>query len=263
MTRTIHRVAAAVVFGAFALSACSAGGTVEGTDRTTTTGGSPTTGSTEPPEETTTTDGGGTPRPTEPPEETTTTKVRAGIIEVTEAGFSTYLDYDDSTRATAGAVLVNNSGSDASFVEVIFTFLDASGKPVATETTYVEAIEANGVGHAGVEMVELHGEPTEIEVAVVADEDFTLVGTVIPITVEGVEPSSWGDGVTVRGIATNDGSDPIEMASVACVLRSGGEIVGSAWGYLDTIVPGSSILWDADGSVPANDAECSASFTDF
>lgn len=179
-------------------------------------------------------------------------------IELAETGFSTYTDYDDTPAASAGAVLKNNGGATAEYFEVVFTFKDASGKPVGTESTTVYAVAPGAVGYASVGGVDLTGEPTSVDAASVVDEDSFIDTLALPVTVEGVVPEEYGDGIQVNGIAENKSDQVLEYFSVTCVLRSGGKIVGGADGTLDTLVPGGSIAWEATGPVKADAAECSA-----
>lgn len=193
-------------------------------------------------------------------EETTTTAAPdKPDVEVTETGFSLYAAYDDSQRATAGAILTNKGGQEATFIEVVFSFKDAAGKPVATESSYVYAIDPGGVGYAEVSGVEGAAEAATVDVAAIVEEDSFWDGFVVPLVVEGVAPEDYGDGVEVKGIAENPSEEVLESVTVTCILRSGGKIVGGASGYLDTLVPGGSIAWDATGPVPAESAECAGS----
>ncbi|MEZ5183015.1 MAG: FxLYD domain-containing protein [Acidimicrobiales bacterium] len=195
-------------------------------------------------------------------DETTTTEAEASAgpaIEVAETGFSTYQGYDDSTQATAGAVLENTGDSAALYFEVVFSFKDASGKPVGTETDTVYAVGPGEIGYAEVQMVDLTGEPATVEASAVVDDESFFDATSLAITVEGVSPEDYGDGVEVNGIASNETDTIYEYFTVSCVLRAGGKIVGGAQGSLDTLVPGGSITWTASGPVPADAAECAAS----
>lgn len=194
-------------------------------------------------------------------EDTTTTEAEAdgATIEVAETGFSLYTAYDDSTEATAAAVLTNTGDAPAEFFEVIFSFKDANGKPVGTETDTVYAVAPGETGYAVVDMVELTGEPATVEATAVVDEDSFIEVAALPVSVEGVAPEEYGDGVQVNGIAENKSDDIYEYFTVTCVLRSGGKIVGGARGSLDTLVPGGSITWTATGSAKADAAECAAS----
>ena len=194
--------------------------------------------------------------------EPTTTAAGTGDPKVTisEAGMSVGAGYDDSPRGYAGAVLVNAGTSSATFFEVIFTFKNAEGLPVGTETTYVYAIDPGGTAHAAVESVSLQGPATSVDASVVIDEGFGLyTGMVLPVTVTSVGPSSFG-GVSVAGTASNPSSEVVESGGVQCVLRRGGKIVGGVTTSLDTLVAGGSIAWDtsvSDEFVSADAAECS------
>lgn len=194
-------------------------------------------------------------------QESTTTAVEASTgptIEVSETGFSVYTDYDDSQVATAGAVLQNAGDEAANFFEVVFSFKDASGKPVGTETATVYAVGPGETGYAIVDSVDLTGEPATVDASAVVDDDSFFEGVSVPVTVEGLAKEEFGDGIEVNGIASNETDEVYEYLGVSCVLRAGGRIVGGASGSLDTLVPGGSITWTARGSVQADAAECSA-----
>jgi hypothetical protein len=194
---------------------------------------------------------------------TTTTKKSAGAsVEVTEVGLTSGTsEFDDAIRGNAGAVLKNNGDDPAVFFEVVFTFKDSTGKPVGTETTYVYAIDPGGVGHAGVDGVELTAQATTVEASAIVDDSmFDSDGLVVPVTVESAAPAEFG-GVSVRGIATNPNDEVVDGVSVTCVIRSGGKITGSASSSLDTMVAGGQIAWEATSftDLPVDTADCSAS----
>lgn len=198
----------------------------------------------------------------EPPAKTTTTAAKApsgSAIEVAETGFSVYKDYDDSSAATAGAVLKNTGDETAEYFEVVFSFKDASGKPVGTETATVYAVGAGKTGYAEVQGVDLTGDPVTVDASAVTDDESFIETATVPVTVEGVAKEEYGDGVEVKGIANNDTQEVYESFTVTCVLRAGGKIVGGAEGYLDTLVPGGAISWTATGPAQADAAECAAS----
>jgi hypothetical protein len=235
----------AVVAAALFLSACG------------TTGKAEVVGSTTP---TTTDDGSGgtTRRPT-----TTTRPSSDAAVTVTEVGMTAAPDRSGDLLATAGAVLTNTSRDDAVMFEVIFTFKDEAGRPVGTDTTYVNAISAGQKGYAAVDGVELQGTPTTVEaVPVVENDRYTAyVGTMLPTQVTSLAEREYV-GLVVAGTVTNTGDQVLKSAEVVCVLRRGGTVIGGVDGYLDTLTPGASAAWDATlYSVPvvADAAECSAS----
>src|SRR5699024_4113140 len=110
-------------------------------------------------------------------EERTEAEDEGEAIEVLEAGFGVYTAYDDEPRATAGAILQNNSDDTATYVEVTFVREDADGRPVGTESTRVYAIEAGEVGYAGISSVEFDGEIDSVSVAWVYEPDGFSIGS--------------------------------------------------------------------------------------
>ena len=203
------------------------------------------------------------PTPTTEAKTTTTTKpATGGTVEVIESGFSIYKDYEDADTATAGAVIENTSKNPAVFFDVVFTFLDEAGKPLGTQTTYVDNLEAGAKGYAVVDYVEVDGKVDRIEVDAVADAENYFEGTSLAVEVGSVGPESYGEGTVIKGTATNDTDELMENFSVTCVLRVKKKIVGGAEGYLDKILPGKSIAWEARGTVKADAADCAASSSD-
>ena len=190
---------------------------------------------------------------------TTTEPKKSGSVEVIESGFTVYKDYDDASTATAGAVIENTGKSDAVFFDVVFTFLDEDGKPLATQSSYVDHIAPGAKGYAAVDYVEVGGEVKSIDVDAVVEAESYLSGASLAVEVGSVGPESYGDGSVIKGTATNDTDEILENYTVTCVLRVKKKIVGGAEGYLDKILPGKSIAWDARGTVSADAADCAGS----
>jgi hypothetical protein len=196
--------------------------------------------------------------------ETTTTEQRAPAkLTVTEAGYSTYTDYDDSTAATGGAVITNEGEDDLADVEVIFNFLGADGKPVGTESTTLPAIESGGTGYASVGSVSLTGPVSSITVTTVPDDSeySDWDPTVLPVADVAVHREQY-TGYTITGNATNDTREVLESMEIDCIVRRGGAIVGGASSYLETAPPGQTIAFEvrfgSDG-VDIDAAECAVS----
>ncbi len=191
-----------------------------------------------------------------------TTVPSAGDDEVvaTEFGFSTGEGFDGELAANAGAVIENSGSSSAAFFEVVFTFTDDDGATVGTETAYVYAIEPGGTAHAAVDAVSLQGPATAVDATVViGDGSGFWTGTVVPVEVGEVVVDEFF-GLGVDGTATNPTAAPIQSASVQCVVREGGRIVGGASAVLDTIVPGGEVTWEAitfSDWLRGDSAECS------
>ncbi len=165
-------------------------------------------------------------------------------VVATEIGFSTGEGFDGAPSANAAAVLRNSGTTSASFFEVVFTFTDADGNTVGTETAYVDAIGPDGTAHAVVDAVPLQGTPTKVEAVAVIDEQGFWTGTQIPVEVTDVSTDDFF-GLQVSGTATNPTDEPVQAASVQCVVRDGDTIVGGATATLDTIVPGGEVAWEA------------------
>jgi hypothetical protein len=183
-----------------------------------------------------------------------------GEVVATEFGFSTGEGFDGELAANAGAVIENSGSSSAAFFEVVFTFTDDGGATVGTETAYVYAIEPGGTAHAAVDAVSLQGPATAVDATVViGDGSGFWTGTVVPVEVGEVVVDEFF-GLGVDGTATNPTAAPIQSASVQCVVREGGRIVGGASAVLDTIVPGGEVTWEAitfSDWLRGDSAECS------
>lgn len=192
--------------------------------------------------------------------ETTTTARKSGPeVVVVETGLTVGPGYDGQPSATAGAVLRNDGDEKAVFFEVIFTFKDAGGTAVGTETTYLDAIEPGGVGHAAVDGVSLQGEAVSVDASAVVGEDSIWEGSVFPVAVTSVGPDQYM-GIRVTGTADNPGDSVLKGGSVTCILRSGGRIVGGFETYLDTMTPGAQVAWEGHSmmeGLTADAAECS------
>ena len=81
----------------------------------------------------------------------------------------------------------------------------------------------------------------------------------VPVKVSGVTIDEFF-GLQVAGTASNPTKESIQGASVQCVVREGGEIVGGASAVLDTIVPGGEVSWEAisfSDWLRGDSAECS------
>ena len=203
----------------------------------------------------------GAAEPNEDPPTTTTTQASEEPT-VVDAGFSTYPALDE-TWATAGAVIANPSSESFAFVEVVFT-LKAAGKPIATETSYVDLLPANGEAYANVDIIQnLTATPDEIEVTVVTNEDGIFSDPedypALPLTVTGVSADDFGAKVT--GTIKNPTDEVLSSTTISCVMTSAGKIVGGIAGYADTLAPGGEIAWEATNTfegVAFDAAKCSA-----
>lgn len=192
------------------------------------------------------------------PRSTTTAVPKAPTVEITDSGFSTYEGYDEQL-ATAGAVLENTGKTDAVFFDVVFTFLDADGKPVATETAYVYHLAAGETGYAALTYVQPTGKVKSVEVEALVEAESYSEGSSLEVEVGAVGAEEYGDGTAIIGTATNETDAVLDGYQVNCVLRSKKKIVGGAEGYLDKIGVGKSVAWEARGPVRGDAADCSAS----
>ena len=200
---------------------------------------------------------------TEPPQGLAPESARSAV-RVLESGFSTGEGFDGGTWASAGAVLENTGTGAAFFVEVVATFLNANGDPVATQSAYVNAIESGDVAHVALDGITLREDAVEMEEAVVSSTEDFWSGRVLPVEVVGVTVDEFF-GLTVEGTASNPTGSTADMAVVQCVVRQGGRIVGGASTLLDSMVAGAQVAWDAitfGDWLRGDRAECTASVLD-
>lgn len=181
-------------------------------------------------------------------------------VQVVEIGFS-QRDSGGKIRATAAAILENNGTDAAKMFEVVFTFTDAGGKPVGTETDYVNIAPPGKRVVAGVETSSLQANAAAVAASAVIRSTSFGDPAEVPITVESVRGSGYE--FSIAGTATNPSTKPLSMVLVACAVRAGGKIVGYRYTVADTIVPGGSVAWKTglNGGGEGDTADCSASTT--
>lgn len=196
---------------------------------------------------------------------TTTVSLPSGPeLTLTDSGFSIATYFGDERRLTAAAEFKNTGDVTAVFSEVVFTFKDAAGKPVATETAYLDAVDPGNKAYAIVDAVEWNGaDPASLSVDGTYSEDSIFDGAQLSVTVGGVGPEEYG-GYKVHGTAKNTASEIVESTSVDCALRKAGKIVGGVEGYLDQMSSGAEIAWEATTSAEGlafDEAVCSAGYS--
>lgn len=196
---------------------------------------------------------------------TTTTEPPPAELTIVEQGFSVVNpQYSDTPRITAAAAIEHSGDEPLTFVEVTFNFTGPDGRPVATETAYIQAIAPDTTAYAIVPGAELRGDalPTKLKVTGSYNEDSFMDATPIRVEVTGVSPAEFGGGHLITGTAKNPSGDNLQFGSVSCALYAAGKIVGGASGVIETLPPNAEVAWEANAfdEIPGVDgAKCSAS----
>jgi hypothetical protein len=156
---------------------------------------------------------------------------------VAVAGFTKYEALGE-TWVSVGLVLTGLSGGSQ---ELTITLLDAAGTPLATTTDYV------GSDRDGGEVLVSSGftdnTPTVASVRVdLSNASSFIDATPFPVTVlsQGFDGNFW----TVKGTATNNGSENIDFGSITCVAFKAGLPVAGVTTSAATMVPGAPIAFD-------------------
>jgi hypothetical protein len=188
------------------------------------------------------------------------------LASVSKSGFATWVaDYDKTTRASAAALIVNNSDEvDLFGTEVTFNVIGADGTPVATESTYVDVLPAGGSFPTTVDIYTdlTAAMPVTLEITAFADSDSFYKPDWVEMELgpTTINPDEYFS--TVSGTVTNPGNESFDFYRVTClILNDEGTVVGGASTYPDRIAPGQTIAWDAgieDGPIAAGGvtAEC-------
>jgi hypothetical protein len=209
------------------------------------------------------------------PQTTATTATTAKPTELAvESGFASWLDSIGTRHSSAGAVVTNPNGGQAAYdVTAVFNLVDATGKVLDTESVRLPYIPAGGRVLAAPSLIgfNVNAEPSGVNVTAIGDfkkdtgrsgaESFSL-NKGIDLTVTGVEIQHDQYSSKVVGQAMNPSSEIVKYASVTCVYRAGGTIVGgTATTIPDPIAPGATVAFNAgSGDLPptAETAECTA-----
>lgn len=185
------------------------------------------------------------------PASTTTTAAPTTAAAVT--GFTKYEALGE-TWVSVGIVLTGLSGGSQ---ELTVSLLDAAGTPLSTTTEYVGSDRDGGEVLASATFTD--DTPTVASVRVdVSDASSFVDSTPFPLTVagHGFDGNFW----SVKGTATNDRSENIELGEITCVAFKAGQPVGGVRTYTDTIVPGAQVAWEAQDTFDpqADEVRCQA-----
>src|SRR5262245_12586866 len=188
-----------------------------------------------------------------------------------ESGMSTGVDSIGTRYTTAGAVVTNPNTALAAYgVHVVFNLVDAAGTVTDTDTTNVDYIP--GGGRALVAPLQIGfdspSEPARVDVTAVVDTwardtgyhaDFSMFeGVALQIAGAAIARTDYS--ASVKGQVTNPSTSLIDNASVTCVIRAGGALVGGSVTYVtDPIASGATIAFEVSFShMPdaADSTEC-------
>jgi hypothetical protein len=171
---------------------------------------------------------------------------------VTKSGFSTFAAVDE-TYANMGALIQNNADEDFFLVEVTYNLIGSDGTKIATESSMIDFLPAGeAVSTTDWTMTDLtYAMPVTLEVTVLADEDSgydndwaEMEITVVDSTVV-LDENGFG---SFSGTITNPSDFPAEYYEVGClVVAPDGSVLGGINGFGDTVEPGATVTWDAEG----------------
>lgn len=190
------------------------------------------------------------------------------LVSVDASGYVLFAATDD-TWASVAAMVTNHDQADLFFVEVTFNILDASGVPVATESSYVDVIPAGeSVPTQAIITQDLTAAlPITLEVSAFAERNSFFASPWIELEI-GREVNVDNDDflTTLSGTITNPGTERVEFVTITCLfLADDGSIMGGTSAYPDTIAPGQIIAWNTVGTeiaaaleAGARDTECRA-----
>jgi hypothetical protein len=154
------------------------------------------------------------------------------------SGFTKYEALGE-TWVSVGIVLTGLSGGSQ---ELTISLLDAAGTPIATTTEFVGS-DRDG-GEVLVSSSFSEDVPTVASVRVdVTNASSFIDETPFPVTVASHEFD--GNFWTVKGTATNDRSENIELGSISCVAFKAGEPVAGTMTFASTMVPGAQVAFEA------------------
>ena len=207
---------------------------------------------------------------TEAPDDQSNTPAEApdGLVSVAKSGFSTF-EAVGEIRATMGALIQSNADQDLVEVQVTYDFVGSDGTSVATETSTIAFLPAGeAVANSAQTMTDLtNSMPVTVEVTASADEDagfgfeWAELEVIVADPVIAVDDDDFFSGFS--GTVTNTTDITSEYNEVTClVIAADGSVLGGATGFADTIEPGETATWNAQGIddfVPFAEADASVS----
>lgn len=186
------------------------------------------------------------------------------LASIGKSGFSTWINGSGETRASAAALVTNNTDEDLFGTEVTFNFIGADGTPVATESTYLMVIPA---GDSFPVQTETYTDltaamPVTVEITAFADPDYFFETDWLELELgpTTITPDEYS--TSVSGTVTNPADEPFDFYQVSClIVTADGTVVGGASGFPDRVAPGQTIAWEGalqDGPIQAGgvSAEC-------
>ena len=168
----------------------------------------------------------------------TTDDEKPGKEPVVVAGFTKYEALGE-TWVSVGIVLTDLSGGSQ---ELTVSLLDAEDNPLSTTTQYVGSDRDGGEVLAAVNFTDDTPNVASVRVDLTNASSFTDAEP-FPVEVSGQEFD--GNFWSIKGTATNDGTENLDLGSITCVGFKGGKPVAGAATYTDTVVPGAKVAWEA------------------
>jgi hypothetical protein len=160
---------------------------------------------------------------------------------VVVTGFTKYEALGE-TWVSVGIVLTDLSGGSQ---ELTVSLLDAEGNPLATSTDYVGSDRDGGEVLAAVNFLDDTPTVASVRVDITNASSFTDAA---PFGVEVAGQEFDGNFWSIKGTATNDGSENVNLGTITCVGFKGGKPVAGAKTSTDTMVPGAKVAWEAQNT---------------
>lgn len=158
---------------------------------------------------------------------------------VVVSGFTKYEALGE-TWVSVGIVLTDLSGGSQ---ELTVSLLDAEGNPIATTTEYVGSDRDGGEVLAAVNFTDDTPTVESVRVDITNASSFTDAE---PFQVDVAGQEFDGNFWSIKGTAANDSSENIDLGGITCVAFQAGKPVAGVSTYMDTMVPGAKIAWEAN-----------------
>lgn len=209
---------------------------------------------------------------TDAEEETTTTTAPEPVDLTIEAGMFSEINSIGTRNSAAGVVLTNPNAEAAYDVDVVFNLVDGAGTVMDTASANVDYLAPGGRAIVAPLQIgfDIPSEPVRVDVTAIVgdfreDEGYDGVefsmseGIVLEVVSVEVQRGQYGD-TRIGGQVRNPSDQLAEFASIDCIARAGGVIVGGwSTSLTDPVAPGGIIAFNVGArplSPSADTAEC-------
>lgn len=189
-------------------------------------------------------------------------------LEVAEYGFSTFeVSYDDSVRASYGAIITNPNDDHwaASSVNITITLMDDDGSVVhSADDTIAFILPGQHVAIADTTFEDVR-EATEMRIQARARNWEEVEGPFGSFTPSDVNlRANDMDGWTVTGQVASDFVEDFEDVYVVAVFRDSNEnVIGGEWGFIDFIPAGGDTSFELSGMDSIQDVAAAEVYVHF